>query len=103
MLSKIKKIMSHNNLKEMSNALDKALATMTKEQIEEFFPPRDIPKGWVSIEDHLPMWLAMDVAQGYTSYKVKDANGKESTAQVADHNVWYYFAKEQGITHWWNE
>ena len=21
---------------------------------------------------------------------------------VSDHNNWYYYAKEEGITHWWN-
>lgn len=62
-----------------------------------------IPKGWVSIEDHLPMWMAEDFMQGGTGYRIKFANGYEGTSMVSDHNVWYYEAKEADITHWWNE
>ena len=62
-----------------------------------------IPKGWVSIEDHLPMMSASDLMTGYTTYKVKNIDNKESTTIVSDHNTWYYHAKENGITHWLKE
>ena len=73
-----------------------------KEELEELFPIINIPKGWVSIEDHLPMMLAVDFLTG-TAYKVKDKDGNEFESIVGDHNVWYYSAKEQGITHWYNQ
>lgn len=62
-----------------------------------------IPEGWVSIEEHLPMMNASDLLTGYTTYTVKNAEGKESTTIVSDHNTWYYYAKEAGITHWLKE
>lgn len=71
------------------------------EQLKSFL--EDIPKGWVSIEDHLPQMLAMDIMVGYTTYKVKFKDGTESITAVSDHNIWYYRAKEEGITHWLNE
>ena len=87
----------------MEKQLDKALKNITKEDIEKYFPERNIPVGWVSIEEHLPMWFAIDVAQGYSEYKVKYKDGKESTSGVTDHSTWYYMAKDAGITHWWND
>lgn len=71
------------------------------EELRKFFKD-DTPKGWLSIEDHLPHWLACDVAQGYSIYKVKDKKGNEFESAVCDHNTWYYMAKEVGITHWLN-
>ena len=65
-------------------------------------PPDTRPKGWLSIEEYLPMMCAIDIVQGYTLYKVKDKNGNEFESAVSDHNNWYYYAKEEGITHWWN-
>lgn len=62
-----------------------------------------VPKGWVSIEEHLPGLQIKDFMQGYSEYKVKFANGKEGKSNVTDHNTWYYRAKEKGITHWWND
>ena len=70
---------------------------------EMFGDEPEVPMGWVSIEDHLPMMLAVDILQGCTKYKVKKADGTETYTCVSDHNVWYYQAKEAGITHWWNE
>lgn len=91
---------------EMVKALRNHLKNMTpqeKEEMKEFFKDKN-PKGWVSVEDGLPMWKAMDVMKGYSEYKVKDKEGKEFVTQVTDHTTWYYFvAKEQGITHWWND
>lgn len=56
---------------------------MNQEDVDKYFPSRNIPKGWVSIEEHLPMMLAIDfISQGFT---------------------WYYEAKEDGITHWLND
>lgn len=90
------------DLDKMSKALDEALANMTPEEMEKYFPKDTKPKGWISIEEHLPMMLAMDIMQGCTEYKVKDKDGNEFETGVSDHNVWYYMAKEAGITHWWN-
>lgn len=76
---------------------------LSKEWDEMFPPENDPPKGWVSIEDHLPEMYAIDIMKGYSKFKVKYADGHEDIARVGDHNVWYYIAKESGITHWFNE
>ncbi len=93
--------------KRSREALQKYLEGLTPEEKEaqrkEFFPPDNTPKGWVSIEDHLPMMKALDIMEGYTAYKVKDKDGEEFETRVSDHDIWYYIAKEAGITHWWNE
>ena len=90
---------------EMVKALREHLHNMTpkeKEEMREHFRDKN-PKGWVSVEDALPMWKAMDVGKGYSEYKVKDKDGNEFTTQLTDHTTWYHFvAKEKGITHWWN-
>lgn len=82
--------------------LEKALENITPEEIEKYFPEDKKPKGWISIDEHLPMMWAIDVMQGYTEYKVKYKNGTTGTTKVADHNTWYYYAKDEGITHWLN-
>ena len=66
------------------------------------FDSIELPTGWISIEDHLPQWMGNDIMKGYTEYKVKDNVG-EMTSRVTDHQMFYYYAKEVGITHWWNE
>lgn len=91
------------DLDKMSKALDEALANMTPEEMEKYFPKDTKPKGWINIEEHLPMMLAVDIMQGCTEYKVKFEDGTEGMTCVADHNTWYYEAKDAGITHWWNE
>lgn len=73
-----------------------------KEDLDEYCSIYDIPKGWVNIEDFLPMMLAVDFLTG-TTYKVKDKQGAEFLSIIGDHNTWYYYAKENGITHWYNE
>ena len=90
------------DLEKMSQKLDEALANMTQEEIDKYFPPDTRPKGWLSIEEYLPMMYGIDIMQGYKLYKVKDKDGNEFESAVSDHNVWYYMAKEAGITHWWN-
>ena len=94
--------MINEDLEAMSKKLHEALANMTQEDIDKYFPPDTRPKGWLRIEEHLPMMYAIDIMQGYTLYKVKDKDGNEFESGVSDHNVWYYMAKEAGITHWWN-
>ena len=87
----------------MSKALDKALADITPEEIEKYFPADKRPKGWISIEDSLPQCLGGDfITQGYSRYKVKNAQGEEFFTHVCDHNMWYVISKEEGVTHWWN-
>lgn len=94
-----------NQESEFLKALKENLVNMSpeeKEEVNEIFKDKN-PKGWVSVEDSLPMWKAMDITKGYTKYKVKDKNGNEFITQVKDHTTWYYFvAKEQEITHWFN-
>lgn len=91
------------DLEKLRKAIDEALKNMTQEDIDKYFPSCSRPKGWLSIEEYLPMWLAVDVAQGYSVYKVKDAAGNEFESAVSDHDIWYHMAKEAGITHWFNE
>lgn len=92
------------DLDEMSKRFYEALSKLTPEEIEKYFPTDNTPKGWVSIEEHLPQCLAIDFCEkGYSVYKVKDKDGNEFESAVTDHNVWYYMAKEAGVTHWWNE
>jgi len=56
--------------------LDSKSSEELQAEWDEMFPPEnDPPKGWVSIEEHLPGWMAMDVAKGYTEYKVKFKDG----------------------------
>ena len=90
------------DLEEMKKKIDEFLANITQEEINKYFPPDTRPKGWLSIEEYLPMMCAIDIVHGYTLYKVKDKNGNEFESAVSDHNNWYYYAKEEGITHWWN-
>lgn len=73
-----------------------------KEEVRDHFSDKR-PKGWLSIEEHLPMMFADDIMQGYSVFKVRDKDGKEFYSAVTDHNIWYYMAKDEGITHWFNE
>jgi hypothetical protein len=88
------------------DALRKHLDSLSQEEIEEirekYFKDKR-PKGWLSIEEHLPMMFAVDIMQGYSVFKVRDKYGNEFETRVADHNTWYYHAKEIGITEWFNE
>lgn len=90
----------------MVKALREHLESLKSEQIEEirekYFTDKR-PKGWLSIEEHLPMMFAIDIVRGYSVFKVKDKDGNEFESAVADHNTWYYRAKDEGITHWLNE
>lgn len=88
------------DLKKLQEAID----NITPEEIEKYFPPDTRPKGWLSIEDYLPHCYAIDfVVKGYSEFKVKYADGHTDVSRVCDHGVWYYYAKEEGITHWLNE
>ena len=83
--------------------LREKLANITQEEIDKYFPKDTKPKGWLSIEEYLPMMKAMDIMIGGTEYKVRYEDGTEGCSMVSDHNIWYYYAKETGITHWLNE
>ncbi len=86
--------------KNFQDALDK----ITPEDIEKYFPKDTTPKGWISIEDHLPQLTVDDfITKGYSTYKVKDKDGNEFDSNVTDHSIWYYMAKDAGITHWFNK
>ena len=61
-----------------------------------------IPKGWVSIEDHLPVFLTKDVIKGKSTYLVMGRDGNIFKSTVLN-SKWYYLAKETNITHWYNE
>lgn len=61
-----------------------------------------VPEGWISIEKHLPKWMARDFERGCSEYMVRKADGTLLNACVSDHGTWYYHAKEKGVTHWWN-
>jgi hypothetical protein len=80
------------------NSLSKEELAALKERFKD-----NTPKGWLSIEDHLPKMFARDIMQGYSVYKVRDKDGNEFESGVSDHNIWYYDAKEAGITHWLNK
>ena len=86
--------------------LKEHLESLTPEEIEaarEFFKDKR-PKGWLSIEEHLPQMYAKDIMQGYSVFKVRYADGHEDESYISDHTVWYYSeAKPNGITHWFNE
>lgn len=82
--------------------LDSMSEEEIKEMREKYFTDKR-PKGWLSIEEHLPMMFAVDIMQGYSVFKVRDTNGEEFESIVSDHNTWYHYAKEKGITHWLNE
>jgi hypothetical protein len=74
------------------------------EKMREDFKSQEesIPNGWLDIELYLPQMLAKDIFQGYSTYKVMNVDGEIFETIVSDHNVWYYQAKKQGITHWFN-
>ena len=87
--------------------LQKKLDSLSDEEIQEIrkkYFTDDRPKGWVDIEQHLPMMLVRDIKQGYSTFKVRDKDGNEFETQVTDHNTWYYhYAKKNQITHWFND
>lgn len=91
------------DFEKMKALLKKALDEMTPEDIEKYFPPDKTPKGWVSIEEHLPRFYACDILKGYSEFKIKFWDGRVSTSRVSDHNAWYYEVKEAGVTHWFND
>ena len=83
---------------------------MSEEELAEikakYFTEDEIPEGWVDIEEHLPMVTCQDFLDNEAIVKfikVKDKDGNIFDDQVGDHHMWYYRAKEAGITHWWNE
>lgn len=74
------------------------------EKMREDFKSQEesIPNGWLDIELYLPQMLAKDIVHGYSTYKVMNVDGEIFETIVSDHNAWYYQAKKQGITHWFN-
>lgn len=89
------------DLDKLQEYLD-SLSESDKEDLRNYFADKR-PKGWLSIDEHLPMMLAGDISRGYSVFKVRYSDGAEGITKVADHAVWFYDAKEAGITHWFNE
>lgn len=95
-----------DNAKSLADKLREHLDSMSEDEIEEIrqkYFTDNRPKGWLSIEEHLPMMKAIDITQGYSVFKVCNTYGFEHESKVSDHNTWYHHAKEIGITHWLNE
>ena len=95
-------------LNEVKQKIDNFFNNLTEDEIEKlkekYFPKEsNTPKGWVSIDERLPMLKAGDLFKGGTEYKVLFEDGVESYSRVTDPNTWYYLAKEIGITHWYNK
>lgn len=88
--------------KKIKDKIKDVIANMSNEEWDKYFPKDTKPKGWISIEEHLPMMNAIDIINGGTKYKVCYKDGTEDYSIVSDHNTWYYYAKEEGITHWLN-
>lgn len=92
------------NYDELSKKFDEAIESIDISEFDDKGAWYDkIPAGWVSIEEHLPACLAFDfINKGYSEYDVKFEDGSTGVTQVIDHNTWYYYARENGITHWFN-
>ncbi len=91
-------------LEALDNYYENTHPDVIKEHFAKMFTGEVVPSGWISIEEHLPMVDVEDfISKGYSEFKVKYANGKTGKGYVTDHNTWYYYSKEQGITHWFNE
>lgn len=99
--------MEKDKLDECAENFRKHLASLTDEEKENLLPKIEpIPLGWLSIEEHLPAVTVGDFLNNNALIKiikVKDKDGNEFMSQVGDHMIWYYGAKEVGITHWLNE
>lgn len=95
--------MTEERWDEMHRKLEEALNSMTEEDWQKYFPKDNRPKGWLSIEDHLPYCDALDYFSGGTVIKVRNTSGEEFESKVIDHNIWYYRMKELGVTHWYNK
>lgn len=91
----------------LKEQIDAFFDSKTPEEIEEikkkYFTEPKVPKGWVSIEDHLPQFRAIDLLKGGSVYKIRYKDGSEDATKVSDHNLWYKLAKDAGVTHWYND
>lgn len=97
-------------LKKSLELLDEYLSQNSPEELQklmdEISGPDSNLKGWVDIEEELPMVTCGDVLENNALVKfvkVKNTKEEEWESQVGDHNTWYYHAKEAGITHWWKD
>lgn len=91
------------DFEKMRKTLADSLKNLSAEDLEKYFPKDTRPKGWLSIDDHLPMMYASDIRKGYSEFKVKYENGEIGDTIVCDHNTWKYYAIQNKITHWYNE
>ena len=58
--------------------------------------------GEVIRDDSLYIYAERIYEEGEGFY-LFDKEGNEFNSAVTDHNIWYYRAKEECITHWFNE
>lgn len=96
------------NIDGVKQKIDDFFNSLSEDEIiklkEKYFPKEDgAPKGWVSIEESLPTLRASDLFEGGTEYRILFNDGFEAYSRVTDPNTWYYWAKERGVTHWYNE
>jgi hypothetical protein len=90
---------------EKTHLVERLMSSVNTErdiEFEKFFKSR-LPKGWISIEQHLPIWLPKDVLKGFSSYMVKNHLGQVFQSKVTDHNLWKLTAIKNNITHWYND
>ena len=81
-------------LKEVKHKIDNFFNNLTedeKEKLKEKYFPKEsnTPKGWVSIDESLPMSKAVDLFEGGTEYKILFEDGVEAYSRVADPNPCY--------------
>lgn len=94
--------MAINFLKKLEALIDN-MTPEEKARHEYLLKSSEKPKGWLSIEEHLPVWKAKDFEKGYTTVRVRYSTGRSGYSQCTDHNMWYHIMKDSGVTHWWND
>lgn len=90
----------------LNKKLDRIIKQITLQDYQLFTKKeKEIPKGWVSIEKHLPVCSTIDfLKKEYTPYKVKDKNGDIFECGVGEDSlVWYSDVKTIGVEYWWND
>lgn len=86
------------NLKKVIKSLDE----LTSAEVEEYFPIKNIPEGWIDFNLFTPECSLEDfLERGYREVKVRN-HSMETTAIIGgDHHS--VVLKSLGYTHWYNE